>query len=59
MSMYECPYCWNVVCVCGHKYKDWSIDDLQKRIEMLQKLLDDKFKKWESRKCLITVTDGK
>jgi hypothetical protein len=38
----ECAKCWEVVCECGHEYRDWSEARLTKQIEMLQRVLSEK-----------------
>lgn len=42
MSLSDCIKCWETPCVCGHEYKDWSVEKLEEFIAMLQKVLDEK-----------------
>lgn len=46
MSLSSCPYCWEDICACGYKYKDWSIKDIKELIEVLQKVLENKEKEF-------------
>lgn len=25
----DCEKCWQATCVCGHQYRDWSLQDLE------------------------------
>lgn len=36
MSLSDCEKCWETPCRCGHGYRNWSVDDLNKQIAMLQ-----------------------
>lgn len=42
MSLHDCEECWEITCVCGHQYRNWSIKDLEKQIAMLQAVLAKK-----------------
>jgi hypothetical protein len=44
MGLADCPKCWQALCECGYEYQSWSVEDLKKQIEMLQKVLDEKLK---------------
>ena len=28
MSFYDCPNCYDIICSCGYKYKDWKEKDI-------------------------------
>lgn len=34
MSLSDCIHCWSTPCECGWDYRDWPIEELQKRVEM-------------------------
>lgn len=38
MSMSDCTKCWSTPCECGHDYRDWSKERLQKFIKTLQEV---------------------
>jgi len=40
--MFACPNCWETQCVCGYKYKDLTVEQLEKQIKILQRLLISK-----------------
>lgn len=42
MGMSDCIKCWDTPCRCGHDYLDWSEEDLDKQITMLQGVLNQK-----------------
>jgi len=42
MSMGECPKCWEVVCECGHEYKDSTTEYLIKMRDMFQRLISER-----------------
>ena len=39
MSLASCEKCWEDICVCGHKYKDWSTKEIQELRDVLNKML--------------------
>lgn len=39
MSLSDCEKCWETPCCCGHDYKDWDKDRLEKQIAMLKRVL--------------------
>ena len=39
MSMYDCPKCWEIICICGHEYKKWKIEKLL----ILKKIIENEF----------------
>lgn len=44
MALSDCSKCWETPCVCGHDYKDRSVQWLERQIVMLQKVLENKQK---------------
>jgi len=42
MALSDCVNCWETPCVCGHDYKDWSEEKIEKQIEMLENVLKSK-----------------
>lgn len=43
MSLSDCVKCWDTPCTCGWGYKNYSIEALEKRIKLFEKII--KFKK--------------
>lgn len=42
MSLASCAKCWDDICTCGWKYRDWSIEALEKKIKTLQRVIQFK-----------------
>lgn len=40
--MFDCPNCWETPCICGHEYKDWTTEKIEKQIKILQQVLISK-----------------
>jgi len=37
--MFNCPNCWENICICGQEYQTWSDEKIKKQIEMFQNIL--------------------
>lgn len=42
MAMSDCPKCWETPCTCGYMYEHMNPSQIQKQIDVLEKLLRDK-----------------
>ena len=42
MSLSDCEKCWSTPCRCGHNYKSWSSEDINRQIIMLRKVISDR-----------------
>jgi hypothetical protein len=60
MALSDCPKCWNTPCDCGHDYKDWSVEALEKMATLFGGLVIEKTKQQMSTlpKKIIRVDDG-
>jgi len=47
MSMSDCLYCWDTPCTCGADYREWSIEALDKRIALFERVKKIKMAKPE------------
>lgn len=54
MALSDCVKCWDTPCTCGWEQRGWLIENLEKRIKFLQKVLaftkanpDAKYSKWD------------
>jgi len=55
MSLSDCPKCWDTPCECGWEYRNYSIEGLRKRSDLLNNIIsfkalfpDAKFSAWSS-----------
>jgi hypothetical protein len=39
MSLSDCEKCWSTPCRCGHKYRDWKLDDLLQLHGIIQRVI--------------------
>jgi len=43
MSLSACPKCWDDMCCCGYKYREyWSVERIKDLIEVLNKVVKEK-----------------
>lgn len=52
MSLHSCPECWNVLCDCGHMYKDRSTQNMIELITGIIKNRKDKVEILDSLKVI-------
>lgn len=38
MSMSDCQYCWDTPCTCGADFADYTVEALNRRIAMLNRV---------------------
>lgn len=51
MSMSDCEKCWDTPCTCGHGYKEWSVEALERHIKMLKAALTEASNKCPDCRC--------
>jgi len=42
MSLSDCIHCWSTPCECGWDYRNWPVEELQKRVVMFALIMSFK-----------------
>ncbi len=40
--MSDCEKCWDTPCTCGYEYRNWRVENLEKLIAVLQRVLNER-----------------
>lgn len=42
MSLSDCIHCWDTPCTCGWEYRTWSVQALEKQVNLFNKIIEFK-----------------